>query len=130
MRLLPKHLLLLLVLGTFLYFACKREPVPTLPEKTQIVITPDGDTIYITNTDTVYINNPTPLTSHPCSPDTVYFEQQLLPILQSNCASPNCHDNITHEEGVWLTSYEFTLTTGIIRRKLYTDYRRKVNTYF
>jgi DNA-binding beta-propeller fold protein YncE len=53
MRLLSKHLLLLLVLGTFLYFACKREPVPTLPEKTQIVITPDGDTIYITNTDTM-----------------------------------------------------------------------------
>jgi hypothetical protein len=127
MRLLSKRLLLLLVLGTFLYFACKREPVPTLPEKTQIVITPDGDTIYITNTDTVYINNPPPLTSHPCSPDTVYFEQQLLPLLQSNCASPNCHDNITHEEGVWLTSYEFTLTTGGVRltsptqSKLYTS---------
>ena len=29
---------------------------------------------------------------HPCSPDSVYFEQQLLPIIQSNCAVSGCHD--------------------------------------
>jgi uncharacterized membrane protein len=117
----------LLLLSVFIYFACQREAVPALPEEPTIIITPDGDTIYVTSTDTIYINNPAPVTSHPCSPDTVYFEQQLLPLLQSNCAMPNCHDNISHEENVWLTSYEHVLTTGGVRlnsptqSKLYTS---------
>ncbi len=48
----------------------------------------------------------------PCSPDSVYFEQQLLPIIQSNCAKPGCHDAITHEEEVILDSYANIRATG------------------
>lgn len=40
-----------------------------------------------------------------CSPDTVYFVNDILPLITSNCASTGCHDNITHEEGVRLTNY-------------------------
>lgn len=120
-------LLPVFLLGAVMYFACKREPVKaTLPDP-EIIITPNGDTIYITNTDTIYINGPNTGMSHPCSPDTVYFEQDLLPIITSNCASPNCHDNISHKDGVYLTSYEYILTTGGVKltspssSKLYTS---------
>jgi hypothetical protein len=51
---------------------------------------------------------------HPCSPDSVYFEQQLLPILQSNCAVPSCHDAASHEEGIIYDSYTNTRNTGKI----------------
>ncbi|MDX2246963.1 MAG: c-type cytochrome domain-containing protein [Bacteroidia bacterium] len=44
-----------------------------------------------------------------CDPDTVYFEQQILPLLISNCAISGCHDAQSHEEGIITTSYE-TLT--------------------
>lgn len=115
------------ILAGFVYFSCNREPVKADAPDPEIIVTPNGDTIYITNTDTIYITNPTPTVSHPCSPDTVYFEQDLLPILQSNCASPNCHDNISHKDGVYLTSYEYVLTTGGVKlsspstSKLYTS---------
>lgn len=41
-----------------------------------------------------------------CSPDTVYFQQAILPILVSNCAVPGCHDATTHEEGYVFTNYQ------------------------
>jgi hypothetical protein len=41
-----------------------------------------------------------------CSPDTVYFQQAILPILVSNCAVPGCHDATTHQEGYVFTNYQ------------------------
>jgi hypothetical protein len=51
--------------------------------------------------------NPTPTdtTGTTCHPDTVYFVNEVLPIITSNCASSNCHDNIAPKEGIALTSY-------------------------
>ncbi len=40
-----------------------------------------------------------------CSPDTVYFVSQVMPLIASNCNMAGCHDNITHAEGVDLTTY-------------------------
>lgn len=40
-----------------------------------------------------------------CSPDTVYFVNDIMPIISSNCTMSGCHDNITHADGVNLTSY-------------------------
>jgi cytochrome c551/c552 len=40
-----------------------------------------------------------------CSPDTVYFVNEILPIISSNCTMSGCHDNATHAEGVNLTTY-------------------------
>ncbi len=51
----------------------------------------------------------------PCDPDVVYFDQQVLPILQSNCALSGCHDAITQEDGVNLTSYEKVMQTADVR---------------
>jgi hypothetical protein len=42
---------------------------------------------------------------HPCDSDTAYFVNQVLPLLISNCAQPDCHDAITHENGVRLYNY-------------------------
>lgn len=41
-----------------------------------------------------------------CSRDTIYFIQQILPILVSNCSTTGCHDTQTAQKGIILTSYE------------------------
>lgn len=61
---------------------CTHEvPTPTLP--------PGGEVI----------------TSIECNPDTVYFQQDILPLLVSSCAMPECHDAASHEEGIIIDSY-------------------------
>jgi hypothetical protein len=40
-----------------------------------------------------------------CSPDTVYFVNDIMPLISSNCTMSGCHDAITHADGVDLTSY-------------------------
>lgn len=72
--------------------SCKHE-IPVLPDSTTAV----GDS------------------STPCDPNKVYFQQQVLPILVSNCAQGGCHDAASHREGVNLTSYNYTMSTGGIR---------------
>ena len=47
--------------------------------------------------------NPPPTSS--CSPDTAYFINDIMPIISSNCTMSGCHDNITHANGVNLTTY-------------------------
>lgn len=47
--------------------------------------------------------NPLPVAT--CHPDSVYFVNQIMPIISSNCTMSGCHDNITHADGVNLTSY-------------------------
>lgn len=40
-----------------------------------------------------------------CSPDSVYFANEISPLISSTCAMAGCHDAITHKEGVNLTTY-------------------------
>jgi uncharacterized membrane protein len=47
----------------------------------------------------------TPLPGSTRSPDTVYFVNDITPIISSNCTMSGCHDNTTHADGVNLTSY-------------------------
>jgi mono/diheme cytochrome c family protein len=58
-------------------------------------------------------SNPPPVVS--CSPDTAYFQQQVLPIFISNCSVSGCHDAISHQDGVILTNYAQIMNTGDIR---------------
>ena len=75
----------------------------------------------ITPIDTTGNNNPdttgtdTTNMGTPCDPDVVYFEWDILPILRSNCALSGCHDEITHEEGVILTTYAKVMETGEVK---------------
>lgn len=73
--------------------SCKHEP-PVLPE---IVFNGGGGGGGTGGTDTINLD--------PCDPDTVYFQNTILPLLISYCAGEGCHDAITHEEGVRLYDY-------------------------
>jgi hypothetical protein len=48
----------------------------------------------------------------PCDPDTVYFENHILPLLQSSCAIAGCHDQNSAADGVILTDYNNIINTG------------------
>ena len=81
--------------------SCVHEPI--LPEGyvPQDTITTPVDTTTIPP-DTVSSGGPV---AKPCDPDTVYFERDVLPILISNCAMSNCHDDETKRDGISLTSF-------------------------
>jgi len=81
----------LLILGIFILQNCKHE----IPNKNGF----PGDPTPVTLADT-------------CSLDTVYFVNDILPILLSNCAQSDCHDAIAQEDGVILTDYDNIIETG------------------
>jgi len=56
-------------------------------------------------------DNPPPTST--CSTDSVYFQQQVLPIFISNCAMSGCHDNASRQDGITLTSYQGIISGGI-----------------
>lgn len=86
----------LILLEFFGASSCKHYPVED--------ITPPVDTT----------TNPPPddTLGMPCDSNVVYFEQQVLPILISNCAMSGCHDVDTHKEDVVLNSYENVMNTA------------------
>ncbi|MBL7764948.1 MAG: hypothetical protein JNJ58_02560 [Chitinophagaceae bacterium] len=47
-----------------------------------------------------------------CSPDTVYFTNDILPIMISNCTMSGCHNAADHKEGVILTDYNNIMATS------------------
>lgn len=47
-----------------------------------------------------------------CSPDTVYFNNKVLPFIVQNCAQSGCHDATTMARNVLLTSYNSIMTTA------------------
>lgn len=64
-----------------------------------------------------FITNPPGAVSggtQPCSADTVYFQNKVLPLLISSCAKSNCHDAISRQEDIELTSYQTIMAAGII----------------
>jgi hypothetical protein len=46
-----------------------------------------------------------------CDPDSVYFQNQILPILVSNCTESGCHNAQDREDGVVLDSYQSLVNT-------------------
>lgn len=66
-------------------------------------------------TDTIPPPPPDDTTGVPCDPNVVYFDQQVLPILISNCAMSGCHDAASHQDGVVLESYESVMNTADIK---------------
>lgn len=43
--------------------------------------------------------------SNTCSPDSVYFANSVLPLINGACAISGCHDPVTHKEDLVLNSY-------------------------
>ena len=60
--------------------------------------------------------NPTtnPVTTNPCDPDSVYFQNSILPALISNCAMSGCHSSASHADGIVLDNYTSIIQTGEI----------------
>lgn len=63
--------------------------------------------------------NPNPnapvVSTQGCSSDTVYFENDILPFLISNCAMSGCHDAQTRAEGINLTTYAGVISGGEVQ---------------
>jgi len=50
--------------------------------------------------------NPIDTVTNPCSPDTVYFTNTVLPIILSHCSMPGCHNEATNDnDSIVLTNY-------------------------
>lgn len=88
--------------------SCKHEPLLDDVIENPIDTTstpPDTTTIDTTTVDTTNVGVP-------CDPNVIYFEMQVLPILQSNCAFSGCHDVASAQDGVILESYDYVMQTG------------------
>jgi len=59
----------------------------------------------------VYYDNK-PKVSADCSADTVYFQNDIRPYLNSTCALSSCHDATTGKEGIVLNDYASVMKTG------------------
>jgi len=64
--------------------------------------------------DTVF-EDPGSGNNFPCDPDTVYFQNQVLPLILSSCATTDCHDRLTEEQEVLLVDYASIIRYGEIR---------------
>lgn len=107
------QLLAAVVLAYLLMPACEREPV--------VVPGPNSTVDNGTNPSNPTDSTDTTVNTMPCDPDSVYFEQQLLPILVSNCAMSGCHSTESHRDGVVLVDYQSVRTTSGIRLNDPTD---------
>ena len=107
-----KSLIILLIIGFITGFvACTHDP--------DEIIYPDDDTGNgAGNSDTTFTvdtTNQNPPGGISCDPDTIYFEQEILPLLVSSCGVIGCHDPGTAEEGIIMTDYANIIETGEIR---------------
>lgn len=50
-----------------------------------------------------------------CSPDTAYFNQ-VLPVLNSNCAVAGCHISPNPADGLDLTTYQSIISSGEVKK--------------
>ena len=61
------------------------------------------------------VNNPLSATESTCDSDTVYFQNTILPLVVSSCATTGCHDKVSHRDGIVLTDYASIIRTGEIK---------------
>ena len=55
--------------------------------------------------DPLFPNDPEPPVSATCHPDTVYFQNEILPLFTANCASAGCHGATNPADGLSLLTY-------------------------
>lgn len=78
-----------------------------------IVIFSISCTKYQIGDDPIDDSNPILVTE--CSTDTIYFQNTILPLVVSSCATSGCHDQASHRDGIILTDYANILKTGEIK---------------
>lgn len=92
--------IIVLALMGLAFLACTHEPYYLEPVDTDGLVIDDG-------------TDPGAIVSSTCDSDTVYFQNQILPIFISSCAVSGCHDQTTHEEGLVLTNYD-NIMRGVV----------------
>jgi uncharacterized membrane protein len=55
-----------------------------------------------------------PTASMGCDPDSVYFQQTILPLLSSNCAQDGCHNSASSRKGIILEDHNSIMASDII----------------
>lgn len=55
------------------------------------------------------------LTDTLCDPNTVYFVNDIQPIMTSSCAYSGCHDATTHAHGIDLSNYSSIMSSGSVK---------------
>lgn len=85
-----------LIGSILLLVACLNDKNTPLPNQTVVVDTSSSIVVPV---------SPVSPANTTCSPDTVYFQQTILPLITSNCAMSGCHDAISKKDGVILTDY-------------------------
>lgn len=80
---------LIAFISLLFYSSCVHEPLEILPD-----IPGGGGTA------------PPPPVEEFCDEDTVYFQNDILPLIVSHCAISGCHDAVTHREGYNMSTYE------------------------
>lgn len=65
--------------------------------------------------DPYYLSDPEPIVITKCTSDTVYFVNDVLPVIVSNCAISGCHDASSAAEGVVLTDYVNIIESGHVK---------------
>jgi hypothetical protein len=106
MRLLPAILVFAIVLGGSL-IGCRHELI--LPPAPDVTDTSGQDTIPVLPVDSADYSGV------PCSPDTVYFQNQVLPLLVSGCAKTGCHNTASHKEGIILVDYATVMSDNLVK---------------
>lgn len=51
----------------------------------------------------------------PCDPDTVYFQNEILPLIVSSCATTDCHGLVNPEDDIILVDYASIIENGKIK---------------
>jgi hypothetical protein len=59
--------------------------------------------------------DPAPDPVENCDENVVYFQNEVLPLLISNCAKSGCHDAATAEEGIVLDSYANLVRSRLVK---------------
>lgn len=99
-RILKILFLVIAVIVALDIWSCQHSPIIPVDDDMMPIDTMEVDTM---DTDT--------MNGIPCDPDIIYFDKDILPILNSNCAFSGCHDAASAENGVILDSYENVLAT-------------------
>lgn len=97
-----KRHVLIFLLGLFvvqMQMSCKHNPNDILVPKEDTAQTPTPTPI------------PTPVAAPVNPKDSVCFDQEISPIIHSNCAIEGCHDHETRQSGVDLSSYQQMIAT-------------------